>query len=159
LLVGEDSKHPEYKMELEYMIAQSPQLVGKVRMTGNCSNMTDAYGLADVVIVPSIEPEAFGRVPIEAQAMGKPVIATNHGGACETVIHNQTGWLVPPADPKALAEYICFVLTLTPEQKEILAETAIHHIWQNFSTMAMCRGEMNVYRELLKIDQVRAYAA
>lgn len=154
LLVGEDSKHPEYRQELEDIIADSPRLLGNVRITGNCTNMTDAYGIADVVIVPSTEPEAFGRVPIEAQAMGKPVIATNHGGARETVIDTVTGWLVPPEDSKVLADFIAFALKLAPEQKESLAETAINHIWQNFSTVAMCNGEMNVYRELLQLAHV-----
>ncbi len=158
LLVGEDSKHPEYRAELENMIV-SYNLGGKVRLTGNCSNMADAYGLADVVLVPSIEPEAFGRIAIEAQAMGKPVIATNHGGACETVIDGVTGWLVPPGDAETLARFIAFVLTLSPEHRESLAQDAINHVHQHFSTEAMCRGEIDVYREIMGIEQSWSHAA
>lgn len=152
VLVGEDTKHPDYRAELEQTIAQSERLIGRVRLVGACNAMADAYAIADVVLVPSIEPEAFGRVPIEAQAMGKPVIATNHGGACETVIDGTTGWLVPPADAAALATYISFVLSLTAEQKEGLAQAAINHVWQHFSTEAMCAGEMAVYDEMLGIS-------
>jgi glycosyltransferase involved in cell wall biosynthesis len=158
LLVGEDSKHPEYLYELEKYIVDH-HLAGKVRLTGNCTAMTDAYGLADVVIVPSIEPEAFGRVPIEAQAMGKPVIATNHGGACETVIEGVTGWLIPPNNAEVLADYITFALSLQPEQKEAMAIAAIQHIHQHFSTEAMCQGELNVYRELLDFLEKPVFAA
>lgn len=154
VLVGEDSKHPEYRAELEQTIADCDRLTGRVRLVGACSAMPDAYGLADVVVVPSIEPEAFGRVPIEAQAMGKPVIATNHGGACETVIDGTTGWLVPPGDAAALANYLEFVLKLSPEQKASLADAAYHHVWQHFSTEAMCAGEIAVYEELLGIPPV-----
>ncbi len=159
VLVGEDSKHPDFRAELESTIATCDRLTGRVRLVGACNAMADAYAMADVVLVPSIEPEAFGRVPIEAQAMGKPVIATNHGGACETVIDGTTGWLVPPADAAALAQYISFVLNLAPEQKESLALAAIDHVWQHFSTAAMCEGEMNVYRELLGIEQLQQVAA
>lgn len=148
LFVGDESKHPEYRTELE-QLASELGLVGKLRFTGNCTDMATAYALADVVLVPSIEPEAFGRVPIEAQAMGKPVIATNHGGACETVIDGVTGWLVPPGDADTLAEYIRFVLVLTPDQRESLAQDASRHVHQHFSTEAMCKGEIAVYKELL----------
>jgi glycosyltransferase involved in cell wall biosynthesis len=149
VLVGEDTKHPEYRAELEAMIQQSTRLSGRVRMVGACDEMPVAYAMAEVVIVPSIEPEAFGRVPIEAQAMGKPVIATRHGGACETIVDGTTGWLVPPADAQAMAEYLRFVLTLTADQKATFAAEAVQHVWQHFSTEAMCRGEMKVYEEIL----------
>ena len=65
--------------------------------------MPAAYMLADVVISASTDPEAFGRVAAEAHAMGRPVIASDHGGARETVIAGETGWLVPPGDSDAIA--------------------------------------------------------
>ena len=68
--------------------------------------MPAAYMLADVVVSASRNPEGFGRVIVEAQAMGRPAIATDHGGARETIIPDVTGWLVPPRDPTALAAAI-----------------------------------------------------
>ncbi|MEE8453691.1 MAG: glycosyltransferase family 4 protein, partial [Limibaculum sp.] len=69
-----------------------------VHLAGGCTDMAAAYKLASVVVSPSIEPEAFGRAVVEAQSMGRPVIATGHGGAQETVAHGSTGWLYPPGD-------------------------------------------------------------
>ena len=70
--------------------------------------------LADVVVSASILPEPFGRTVIEAQAMARPVVATDHGGAAETVEHLVTGWRVPPGDPAALAQALDHALQLTP---------------------------------------------
>ena len=70
--------------------------------------------LADVVVSASTEPEGFGRAVIEGQAMARPVIATDHGGAAETVEHGVTGWRVPPGDPVALAAAIDDALALEP---------------------------------------------
>ena len=78
--------------------------------------------LADVVVHASTEPEAFGRVVIEAQAMGRPVIASDLGGPVETVEHGVTGWRVPPGDPAALAAAIEAVLALPADQREALGQ-------------------------------------
>ena len=74
------------------------------RIVDHCSDMPAAYMLSDVVVSASNEPEGFGRVIIEAQAMGRPVVATDHGGARETILPGVTGWLAAPGDPAALAD-------------------------------------------------------
>jgi glycosyltransferase involved in cell wall biosynthesis len=148
LLVGDNSKHPNYQKELEFEIEQS-KLTGHVRFTGATDDMVAAYQLADIIVSPSIEPEAFGRVPIEAQVMGKPIIATHHGGATETVIHGETGWLVTPNHPMELKEAIETVLGLSETQKQYMAKNAFAHVSKNFSTEAMCAKVLDVYHELL----------
>lgn len=158
LIVGEMEKHSGYAAELEKLIEQE-NLVGHVRLTGPTPHMVDVYSMADLVICPSIEPEAFGRVPVEAQAMGKPVIATDHGGACETVIPEQTGWLVPPNDSISLANTIEYALSRTPEQREHMAHIAIEHVRHNFSTEAMCNRVLDVYYEILHGQNGYAHAA
>jgi glycosyltransferase involved in cell wall biosynthesis len=148
LLVGDDMGHPGYRKEVE---ARSFELGldGHIRFAGNTPYMAEAYMLADLVVAPSIEPEAFGRVPVEAQAMGRLVIATNHGGACETVIDGQTGWLTKPGDADDLAHAIAFALGLPEEDKKLIGNRAMEHVCVNFSANVMCQKTLDVYLELL----------
>jgi glycosyltransferase involved in cell wall biosynthesis len=97
--------------------------------------------LADVVVSASSDPEGFGRVIIEAQAMGRPVVATAHGGSCETIDPGLTGWLVPPRDPAGLARAIGEALSLGASE--------IAHVASRFTREAMCARTIEVYEELL----------
>ncbi len=111
--------------------------------------MPAAYALADVVVSASTDPEGFGRVIVEAQAMGRPVIATDHGGARETIEPGATGWLVPPRDPAALAQALAEALALSREEREALARRTIAHVAASFTREAMCAKTIDVYEELL----------
>ena len=95
-------------------------LAGLFRIVEECRDMPAAYMLADVVVSASSDPEGFGRVIVEAQAMGRPVVATDHGGARETIVPGVTGWLVPPRDPAALAAAIGEALSLGAEERQHL---------------------------------------
>ncbi len=110
LQIGADQGRSEFRAELESLIAEKG-LEGRIRIVDQCNDMPAAYMLANVVVSASTDPEGFGRVPIEAQAMGRAIIATNHGGAKETIIDSHTGWLVPPSDADALANAIDFALS------------------------------------------------
>jgi glycosyltransferase involved in cell wall biosynthesis len=105
--------------------------------------------LADVVVSASTSPEGFGRIAAEAQAMGRPVVATDHGGSRETVVPGVTGWLTPPGDPAALAAAIGAGLALGLEERTQWARRAIAHIAANFTREAMCSRTIDVYEELL----------
>lgn len=118
-------------------------------MPGDCDDMPAALMLADVVVSASTIPEAFGRVVIEAQAMGRPTIATDHGGAVETVIHDETGWRVRPNDSGELAAAITRALTLTPDQRQVLGAYARHWVSTYYTTALMQDATLDVYRELL----------
>ena len=111
--------------------------------------MPAAYMLADVVVSASSNPEGFGRVIVEAQAMGRPAIATDHGGARETIVPGITGWLVPPRDPAALAAAIDEALSLAADERQQLAERSIAHIAARYTGEAMCAATIGVYEELL----------
>ena len=115
----------------------------------DCHDMPAAYRLADVVVSASIEPEGFGRAVVEAQAMGVPVIATDHGGARETVEEGVTGWLVPPGDAAALARAIAAALSLDGQARARLAATARERACRRFTRQAMCAATLEVYRELI----------
>ena len=149
IIIGSDQGRSDYRQELEDAIA-AHDLGGQIRIVDHCTDMPAAYMLAGAVVSASIEPEGFGRIPIEAQAMGRPIIATDHGGAQETIKRGETGWLVPPADSALMAEAIREALALNNEQRDILAQRAMEHIAENFSVQQMLYKTLSVYNELLQ---------
>jgi glycosyltransferase involved in cell wall biosynthesis len=120
-----------------------------VRIVDHCDDMPAAYMLADVVVSASTDPEAFGRIVTEAQALGRPVVAPDHGGARETIIQGQTGWLVPPGDTAALADALRSALSLSDSDRQAFAERTVENVRQNFSKDAMCAKTLRVYEEVL----------
>jgi glycosyltransferase involved in cell wall biosynthesis len=155
LFVGSDIGNENYRAELEAYIRHKG-LEGQVRMVTNCDDMPAAYMISEVVVCPSMVPEGFGRIPIEAQAMGRPVIATDHGGTRETIVRNETGWLVRPGDVNALANALGEALTLDPRARALLATRAMAHVAEHFTNEKMCAGTLDVYAELLGIADVVA---
>jgi glycosyltransferase involved in cell wall biosynthesis len=147
VLVGAE-QHKGFRRELETAIAKAGS-AGTFRIVEECHDMPAAYMLADVVVSASSDPEGFGRVAAEAQAMGRPAIATDHGGARETILPGVTGWLVPPRDPTALAAAIGEALSLGPDERQHLAERATAHIAAYFTSAAMCAHTIAVYEQLL----------
>lgn len=152
IIAGHTGKHTDYAEELKATIYQH-NLQDNVRMVDATRHMPAAYMLADIIVSPSTAPEAFGRIPTEAQAMGKPIIATNHGGACETVCHGTTGTLVPPSDAQALSAAIAQTLALSAEEKATMATTARAHILRHFSLEVMQARTMEVYNSLLPAEK------
>jgi len=152
-LVGSDHGRPGYRKELEKLIVDRG-LSNIIKIMDHCKDMPAAYMLADVVVSASTDPEAFGRVVTEAQAMGRPVIATDHGAAQETVSLGETGWLTPPGDSKRLAEALSWALELKPEARNHLAAKARAQIVQRYSNAAMCKATIDVYREVLAGDHI-----
>jgi glycosyltransferase involved in cell wall biosynthesis len=147
LLVGAEQRRG-FRRELEAAI-EGHGLGGLFRIVEDCRDMPAAYMLADVVVSASSDPEGFGRIIVEAQAMGRPVVATDHGGARETILPGVTGWLVPARDPAALAAAIGAALALEPGARSLLAQRATTHIAAHFTREAMCARTIAVYEELL----------
>lgn len=152
LLIGSDQGRTGYRLELEEKIRDN-RLEGKIRIIDHCEDMPAAYMLANVIVSASTDPEGFGRVPVEAQAMGKPVIATDHGGAQETILRGETGWLIPPGQPEAMATAIDEALSLKPGQRSILATRAMAHVAAHFTREQMTDSTLGVYAELLAEKQ------
>jgi glycosyltransferase involved in cell wall biosynthesis len=147
LLVGAEQRRG-FRRELERTVERLG-LLGMVRIIDDCRDMAAAYMLADAVVSASTDPEGFGRVIVEAQAMGKPVVATDHGGARETIRPGVTGWLAPPADPAALAAAIGEALALDEAQRAAFAHRARAHVAAGYTREAMCSKTIDVYEELL----------
>ncbi|MEZ5891902.1 MAG: glycosyltransferase family 4 protein [Parvularculaceae bacterium] len=120
-----------------------------IHLVGDCADMPAAYAWADGVLAPSTEPEAFGRTAVEAGAMGKPVIAADHGGARETVIDGVTGMLVAPGDADALSSAIVRMTAMSAGDRAAMGARARARVEQEFSSGAMCAATLGVYRELL----------
>ena len=150
LLVGADQGRTAYREELETMV-EDRGLGEVIRVVDHCDDMPAAYMLTDVVVSASTDPEAFGRVIAEAQALGRPVIASDHGGSRETVVPDVTGWLTPVGDADALAAALERVLGMSDEARGILATKAIAHVRENFSKDAMCAKTLDLYNEILHV--------
>lgn len=139
---------PGYVKELT-TLAHSLGVADRVRLVGHCDDMAAALKIATVAVSASTEPEGFGRAVIEAQAMGCPVIATNHGGAAETVEDLVTGWHVAPDDPAALAHLLDFALSMDAENRAALGARARASVLQNYTVAQMQAATIDVYNELL----------
>lgn len=148
VIVGGDQGRTSYREELDERIA-ALGLETKVRIVGDVNDMAAAFMLADVVVSASTDPEAFGRIVVEAQAMGRPVIASRHGAAPETVVEGVTGWLVPPADPAALAGAVRVALGLSPEQRRAMARAAEAHARGKFAKDTMCAKTLALYEAVV----------
>ncbi len=137
-----------YRAELRALAARLG-LADRVRIEGHVSAMPAALLAADVVVQASAEREAFGRTVVEAQAMGRPVVATNLGGLRESIRHGETGWLVPPGDPAALAQAIGTVLAMPEDRRADFARRVRDSVMGDRTTAAMQEATLAVYRELL----------
>ena len=133
--------------------AHAHGLEGRFRLTPVVDDMPAALMVADVVVMPSITPEPFGRVALEAQAMGRPIVAFAHGGAVESIEHGKTGWLATPGDVHSLAENMRTALTLKPRDRNTFAAHARAHINEHFSTNKMCQETLKIYRRMLAKNQ------
>ena len=147
LLVGAEH-HPGFRRELEAAIERLG-LMGMFRIVDGCDDMPAAYMLSDVVVSASTDPEGFGRVIVEAQAMGRPVVATDHGGARETILPRVTGWLAPPGDPAGLAAAIGHALALDAASRSVFARQARAHVAAGYTREAMCAKTIDLYEEVL----------
>lgn len=149
LLVGDAQGRASYAEEIERTAARAG-LEGVVQVTGPAPDMAATYMLSDVVVSASTDPEAFGRVVAEAQAMGRPVIAPAHGAAPEQITEGETGWLFQPGDAQSLARALQTALALSQDQRAAFAERAMTNARMRFSKPVMCARTLDVYRELLE---------
>ena len=145
--VGDTQSNPGLTKELVRKCRRL-DLARRVKFPGLCRDMPAAFLSVDLVVAPSIKPESFGRTIVEAQAMGKPVIASAHGGSLETVRHHETGWLFTPGDTNALAQALKEGLA-DPVQRDRFGQNGRAWVRSRFTTQRMCEATLAVYRQLL----------
>jgi len=155
ILAGDPQGRDGYVKELDALIQRSG-LEGVVSRVGHCDDMPAAFMIASVVAAPSIDPEAFGRVAVEAQAMGALVVVSDRGAVPETVLappqtpaEARTGWRIPPGDPQALADALRNALTLGATAREAIARRARAHVESRFSLDQMTRETLAAYLSAL----------
>jgi glycosyltransferase involved in cell wall biosynthesis len=148
VLVGSDQGRRHYAERLIRQ-AKACGIADRVRLVGECDDMPAALMLADVVVHASTRPEAFGRVVIEAQAMGRPVIASDLGGPMETVEHGVTGWRVAPGDAGALAGAIEVALAMSDEERAALGGRARRAVLNGYTVAGMQTATLEVYRQVM----------
>lgn len=155
VFAGSDQGRTDYSVELKDRVA-ALGIKAHVRFAGHVGDMAAAFAAADIALVASTEPEAFGRTAAEAQAVGTPVIATQIGAPQETVLSPPsveksaaTGRLVPPGNAEALAAAIDDLLTLPPSERDALSQRAARHAHANYSMRQLQRATLGVYDRLL----------
>jgi glycosyltransferase involved in cell wall biosynthesis len=149
IIVGDLAKHQDYVSDVKDMIS-SKRLQKKIQVFGSESDMLNLYGIADIILSTSIEPEAFGRTIIEAQSMEKLVIASNIGGASETIEDEKTGLHFASTDANDLADKIRYALEIIGTEKYFnLCKSARLSTIQNYSLQIMLQKTLEVYKELL----------
>ena len=148
-ILGSDQGRNIYSKKL-LLLVERHRLGKKITFIQNCKEMPIAYQLTDVVISASIEPEAFGRVAVEAQAMNKPIIASNIGGSKETVINGKSGQLFNSKDTKELASTINKFMEMGKESLSLMGEHGRKNVEKKFNVDQMCQTTFTEYKKLLK---------
>jgi glycosyltransferase involved in cell wall biosynthesis len=154
LFAGDDQGRTGYREELEAAILAAG-LSDVVKLVGHCDDMPAACMVCDLAILPTTVPESFGRAAVEPQAMGKPVIASAHGGTTETVLDGKTGWLVAPGDATAWAKAIATAIDLGPARLAAMGQTAANRVRQLYSNDAMCEATLAAYERVLQARAAR----
>ncbi len=150
IILGSDQGRKVYKKKLINLV-QRYRLSQKIKFIEHCNEMPLAYSLADVVVSASIEPEAFGRVSVEAQAMSKTIIASNLGGSQETILKNKSGFLYKHDDPRDLAKILNNVIQFDQDKLKSMGIEGRKNITKKFDVEAMCDSTLREYKKLLDI--------
>ena len=149
LILGSDQGRTIYSKKLSLLVEQY-RLGKKISFVENCKEMPLAYKLSDLVISSSIEPEAFGRVAVEAQAMNKPIVASDIGGSRETVLNGKSGLLYKHNDPKELAKAINKIMKMNKQSLNLMGELGRKNVEKKYNVDQMCQTTFTEYKKLLK---------
>ena len=148
VILGSDQGRKVYYKKLQSLVDKH-RLSKKIIFVSSCENMPAAYKLADVVVSASIEPEAFGRISVEAQSMRIPIVATDLGGSKETIVDEKTGFLVKSKDPKILAEKLKNVLNLDNNLLQSIGLEGRKNVLTKFDVEKMCKATLAEYKKIL----------
>ena len=148
IILGSDQGRNVYSKKL-YSLVQRYQLNNKINFINHCKEMPTAYSLADIVVSSSIEPEAFGRVAVEAQSMEKPIVASDIGGSNETILKEKSGCLFKCGDPRELAKVLNNVIDLDKEALYSIGNEGRKNVTKKFDVDKMCQTTFTEYKKLL----------
>ena len=148
VILGSDQGRDLYKKKL-IRLTEQYRLNNQIRFINHCKDMALAYQVSDIVISPSIEPEAFGRVAVEAQSMEKLIIASNIGGSNETIVNEETGFLFKSGDAKSLSKRIIQAITMDESAIKLIGKEGRKNIINKFNVEKMCFSTYSEYKRLL----------
>ena len=148
VILGSDQGRDMYKKKL-INLTEKYNLKDQIKFVDHCKDMALAYNISDIVVSASIEPEAFGRVAVEAQSMEKVIIASNIGGSNETIINEKTGFLFESGDPAALSKKIIQAMTMDESSLELMGKEGRKNIIKKFNVEKMCFSTYSEYKKLI----------
>ena len=148
IILGSDQGRDIYTKKIK-RLAEQYRLTGQLKFIDQCKNMPLAYKISHLVVSASIEPEAFGRVVIEAQSMEKPIIASNIGGSKETIDDNKTGYLFESGNAESLSKKIVEVLNLDESTLKSMGIEGRKNVIKKFNVEKMCFSTYSEYKKLL----------
>ena len=148
VILGNDQGRDLYKKKL-IRLTEQYRLTNQIKFIDHCKDMALAYKVSDIVISASIEPEAFGRVAVEAQSMEKLIIASNIGGSNETIINEKTGLLFEAGDPNSLSKKIIRAVTMDDNSYKIMGKEGRKNIAKKFNVEKMCFSTYSEYKRLV----------
>ena len=148
IILGNDQGRDIYTKKIK-RLAEQYRLMPQLKFVEHCKNMPLAYKVSTLVVSASIEPEAFGRVSIEAQSMEKPIVASNIGGSNETIINNVTGFLFESGNSKSLSKKIIEVLSLDESRLKLIGIEGRKNVIKKFNVEKMCFSTYSEYKKLL----------
>ena len=148
VILGSDQGRDLYKKKLVRLTEQF-RLTNQIKFIDHCKDMALAYHVSDVIISPSIEPEAFGRVAVEAQSMEKLIIASNIGGSNETIIDGKTGFLFESGDADSLSKKIIQAITMDERSLQLIGIEGRKNIIKKFNVEKMCFSTYSEYKRLI----------
>lgn len=148
IILGDSQGRHDYEDQLKKLI-YSYKMVDKVRLVHPLKSMPLAYAFVNLVVSASIEPEAFGRVSIEAQAMKKPILASAIGGSVETVLDKKTGWLFKSNNTEDLANHIYNISKMEKSALKTIGNEGRNNVIKNYTKDTMCLKTLEIYHSLV----------
>ena len=148
VILGNEQGRDLYKKKL-IRLSEQYRMTKQLKFIDNCKNMALAYKISDIIVSASIEPEAFGRVAVEAQSMQKTIIASNIGGSNETIIDEKTGFLFDAGDAKSLSKKILRVLNMDETLLKSIGNEGRKNVIKKFNVEKMCFSTYSEYKKLI----------
>ena len=148
IFVGSELGNENNKKSLENIIRKN-KLGDMVQFVNHCNDMPAAYMLADIVVSASTDPEAFGRVSVEAQAMNRIIIASDHGGSSETIINGKTGILFLNNNPESLSKSLESALEMDIDSRKKMGDASRKHVCSNYKLEYMQESTIKLYKKLI----------
>ena len=148
VILGSDQGRDLYKKKLIRLVEQY-RMNDQIKFVDHCENMPLAYKISDLIVSTSIEPEAFGRIAVEAQSMQKPIIASNLGGSKETIVNNKTGILFDAGDSDDLSKKIIEFFNFDKSTIEQMGKEGRKNVSAKFNVEKMCFSTYSEYKKLI----------